>query len=192
MGQARLDYGLFYPLYNRGNNRGPIFTEERNYYYFLDLMWKYLLPILDLYAYCLLPNHFHLLIRVKDLEDIKSGSDSALNLSIPLSSCFGTYTKGFNKSNSRTGKLFEGRFKRNLILCDQQLFQTIKYIHHNPQNHGLVKDFRIWPYSSYWNYINRNSGGLIYEGLLCDRDFYISVMSVTEELYVIEGESEDA
>ncbi len=62
MDQARLDFGLFY--HNRGNNRGPIFTEERNYYYFLDLMRKYLLPILDLYAYCLLPNHFHLLIRV--------------------------------------------------------------------------------------------------------------------------------
>ncbi len=120
------------------------------------------------------------------MENFQSESNSARNLSISLSSFFGTYTKGFNKSNRRTGKLFEGRFKRNLILNDQQLFQTIKYIHHNPQNHGLVKDFRIWPYSSYWNYINRNSGGLIYEGLLCDRDFYIAVMSV------IEGESEDA
>ena len=187
MVQSKLEFGLFYHLYNRGNNRGSLFTEERNYYYFLDLIRKYLHPIIDLYAYCLLPNHFHLLIKVKDLEDIKSGSNSALNLSIPLSSFFGTYTKGFNKRNGRTGKLFEGRFKRNLILSDQQLFQTIKYIHHNPQNHGLVKDFRHWPYSSYWNYVNRKSGGLIYEGLLSDKDFYSAIMRFTEEFNVIEA-----
>lgn len=192
MNQSILDYGLYYHLYNRGNNRGSIFTEERNYYYFLDLIRRYLLPVLELHAYCLLPNHFHLLIRVKDLEDIQSGSNATRNLSIPFSSFFGTYTKGFNKSNGRTGKLFEGRFKRNMILSDQQLFQTIKYIHQNPQKHGLVKNFRNWPYSSYWNYINRNSGELIYEGSLSDRNIYSAIMSGFEEQYVIEAEQEDA
>lgn len=193
MDQSRLDYGLFYHQYNRGNNRGSIFTEERNYYYyFLDLVRKYLLPIMELYAYCLLPNHFHILIRIKDQKKLQPESNSAQDLSIPFSSCFGTYTKGFNKSNKRTGKLFEGRFKRNLVSNDQQLFQTIMYIHHNPQDHGLVKDFRIWPYSSYWNYVNRDSGGLIYEGLLSDKDFYSTIMRFTEKFNVIEVGQEDA
>jgi hypothetical protein len=58
--------GNFYHVYNRGNNRQRIFFEERNYLYFLRLFEKYLSPLVDVYAYCLMPNHFHLLIRIKD------------------------------------------------------------------------------------------------------------------------------
>jgi len=62
-----LQYGLYYHIYNRGNNRENIFLEERNYRYFLQLYLKYIEPIAWTFAYCLLRNHFHFLVRIKDL-----------------------------------------------------------------------------------------------------------------------------
>jgi REP element-mobilizing transposase RayT len=62
-----LQYGLTYHIYNRGNNRENIFIEERNYRCFLQLYLKYIEPIAWTFAYCLLRNHFHLLVRIKDL-----------------------------------------------------------------------------------------------------------------------------
>ena len=61
-----LQYGQYYHIYNRGNNRENIFIEERNYRYFLQLYAKHVAPVADTYAYCLLRNHFRLLVRIKD------------------------------------------------------------------------------------------------------------------------------
>ena len=60
-----LEYGKYYHIYNRGNNRENIFREEKNYLYFLQLYSKYIPFIADTYSYCLMPNHFHLLVRIK-------------------------------------------------------------------------------------------------------------------------------
>ena len=65
MYQASLQFNQYYHLYNRGNNKEALFKEGRNYYYFLDLYKKYIYPMADLYAYCLLPTHFHFIIRIK-------------------------------------------------------------------------------------------------------------------------------
>ena len=62
-----LQYGKYYHIFTRGNNREDIFLEERNYRHFLQLYAKHIMPIADTYAYCLLRNHFHLLVRIKDL-----------------------------------------------------------------------------------------------------------------------------
>ncbi|MBN1976347.1 MAG: hypothetical protein JW918_03000, partial [Anaerolineae bacterium] len=61
-----LEHGQYYHIYNRGNNGENIFIEERNYSYFLGLYAKYIEPIADTFAYVLLRNHFHLLVRIKD------------------------------------------------------------------------------------------------------------------------------
>ena len=66
---APLEYGQYYHIYNRGNNREDVFYEERNYRHFLSLYAKYILPIADTYAYCLLRNHFHLLVRILTQEE---------------------------------------------------------------------------------------------------------------------------
>ena len=58
----------FYHLYNRGNNKEHIFKKDDNYFYFLTLVRKHLLSICNIYSYCLLPNHFHFIIRIKDIE----------------------------------------------------------------------------------------------------------------------------
>ncbi len=64
-----LQFGQYYHIFNRGNNRETLFREERNYPYFLSLFVKHIDPVVDTYAYCLMPNHFHLLVRVKTVEE---------------------------------------------------------------------------------------------------------------------------
>ena len=66
-----LEYGAYYQIYNRGIDRGRIFFEERNYRHFLRLYGRHVTPIADTFAYCLLPNHFHFLVRIKDLKDLQ-------------------------------------------------------------------------------------------------------------------------
>ena len=64
-----LQFGQYYHIYNRGNNRETLFREERNYPYFLSLFIKHVDPVVDTHAYCLMPNHFHLLVKVKGFEE---------------------------------------------------------------------------------------------------------------------------
>jgi putative transposase len=64
-----LEYGKYYHIYHRGNNRENIFFEEKNFEYFLKLYVKYIVPVADTYAYCLMKNHFHFLVRIKTVEE---------------------------------------------------------------------------------------------------------------------------
>jgi len=137
-----LEPGRVYHIYNRGNNRENIFIEARNYRYFLRLYGHYITPIAETFAYCLLRNHFHLAVRIKD-------NVSALLASKQFGTFFGTYAKAINKAYPRTGTLFEGRFKRKQVNDEHHLTHLIAYIHHNPQHHGFIDDYREWPYSSY-------------------------------------------
>jgi len=138
--------GYYYHIYNRGNNGENLFPEERNYPYFLQLYIRYLLPVADTYAYCLMKNHFHLLVRLREIQDCQS---SSLLYSQSFSNLFSTYTKTINKTYHRTGSLFEKPFKRLLVDSDSYLVHLVSYIHRNPQKHGFTNDFRTYPHSSY-------------------------------------------
>jgi hypothetical protein len=122
----------------------------QNYDYFLKLYTKYIEQVADLFAFCLLRNHFHLLIRIKSEEEIlkvfSTGSDF---VSKRFSDFFNAYAKSINKAYHRTGSLFQHPFGRVMITSDCQLWTVIAYIHQNPQKHRFVKDFREWRYSSY-------------------------------------------
>ena len=155
-------YNSYYHIYNRGNNRENIFVEERNYAYFLNLFEKHVAPVADLYAYCLLRNHFHMLVRVKPEEEIKSrrvsetlrdsNPEKPLGSDYPskkFSDFFNAYAKAINKAYNRTGSLFQHPFGRVLVTSDRQFWNVIAYIHQNPQKHKFVEDFRDWKYSSY-------------------------------------------
>lgn len=148
----KLEPGKFYHIFNRGNNHGVIFFEERNYAYFLDRYKKYISGIADTFAYCLLGNHFHLLLRLRETESIaqhSSSTQSALNSSKPFSDFFNCYTRSINKAYSRSGGLFEGPFGRIEVSTEEYLIQLLLYIHLNPQSHGIVSDFANYPHSSY-------------------------------------------
>jgi len=156
---AALQYGQYYHVYSRGNNQENLFFEERNYRYFLKLNARYIEPIGDTYAYCLLRNHFHLLVRIKTVEEQEtletlrvSETPRVFKPKKPgqqFGNLFNAYAKAINKAYGRTGSLFQNPFGRILVDSDAYLVYLITYIHQNPQKHGFVDDFRVWPYSSY-------------------------------------------
>jgi REP element-mobilizing transposase RayT len=142
-------YDTYYHIYSRGNNRGNIFFEARNYEHFINLYFKYLGEITELYAYCLLKNHFHLLMRIKAEQEISSDALSPRLPSKKFSDLLNAYARAVNKAYVRTGSLFEHPFGRVAVTSDRQFWNVIAYIHQNPQRHQLVKDFREWKWSSY-------------------------------------------
>ncbi|GGE24732.1 transposase [Psychroflexus planctonicus] len=132
----------FYHIYNCGNNKENIYIEERNYSYFLKLLKKYILPIGYIWSYCLLKNHFHLLIKTKENLNEKDNSQAFSNL-------FNAYTKAINKSYNRTGSLFRDRFSRIKIHDEVYLKKVIVYINANAVHHGFVDKVEDYKHCSY-------------------------------------------
>jgi REP element-mobilizing transposase RayT len=138
-----LQPGAYYHIFNRGTNRENLFREERNYPYFLKLYAQYVEPIAETYAYCLLKNHFHLLVQIKD--DVAAPAAASQG----FANLFSTYAKAINNAYRRTGSLFEHPYGRIEVRDNIYFSRLVVYIHQNPQQHGLVTDFRDWKYSSY-------------------------------------------
>jgi len=133
---------------------GKTSFDERNYRYFLKLYTRHITPVADTCAYCLLRNHFHFLVQIKaaeeqDLTGFPNLSGLPRKPSQQFSNLFNAYAKAFNKTTHRTGTLFQRPFGRVEVTSDAYLVHLVTYIHQNPQKHGLVDDFRTWPYSSY-------------------------------------------
>jgi hypothetical protein len=159
-----LEDGCFYHIYNRGNNGDVIFKEKSNYTCFLTLLKKYILPRADIYAYCLLNNHFHLLVKIRDAgaNELNKSSKPEQN----FSNFFNAYARTFNRNNQRTGKLFEERFKRKKIEDEFYFTELLYYIHSNSQKHKLVEDFRSYPFSSYQTILSSKETALKREEVL--------------------------
>ncbi len=153
-----LEHGFYYHIYNRGNNKENIFQKTENYYYFLKLYDKYIEPIANTYAWCLMPNHFHILIRIKDINSTREVSkNSKLLIKSPhqhFSNLFNAYAKAINKKYSRTGSLFQYKFRRKKITGEDYLRNLIQYIHLNPQHHKFIDDYRNYKFSSYQSVIS--------------------------------------
>ncbi len=149
-----------YHLYNHGNADDNLFRCDENFRYFLQKYGKYGHPVVDTYAYCLLPNHFHFLVKVKaastllDLTGFKNMSGLVIQEQViqHFSNFFNAYTKAFNKMYDRRGKLFLTPFKRKAIKSTAQFLNTWKYIHQNPVRHQFTKDLFEWPFSSIHDY----------------------------------------
>ena len=152
-----IEPGNFYHIYNRGNNGSNIFFEEENYAYFLRLYEKYIPPIADTFAWCLMRNHFHLLLYLKTDSEIKKedylfspGKEPKKpDPSRQLGHLFNAYAQAINKKYGRTGSLMEKSFERKRITSEDYLKQIIFYIHNNPVHHGVVERMREYPCSSY-------------------------------------------
>ncbi|WP_395056802.1 transposase [Flavobacterium sp.] len=152
-----LTHGSYYHIYNRGNNGIDVFLETENYYHFLRLYAKYIEPIAETYAWCLLKNHFHILVRIKDKSEIVESEltysttekPKVIEASRQFSHFFNSYTQAINKRHHRTGSLFEKNFERKLVTSEKYFQQLIFYIHNNPVHHGFVKQMNLYPWSSY-------------------------------------------
>ena len=151
-----LESGGYYHFYNRGNNKEDIFKSEENMVYFLSLVTKYLIPVLEIHSYCLLPNHFHFVIRIKDENEVDEEiTKSERGISQPFSNLFNAYTKAFNKMHNRTGSLFQKHPKRIKITKMDYLRNLIIYVNTNPYHHGIA-DFENYKFSSYLSLISNS------------------------------------
>jgi putative transposase len=149
--------GYFYHIYNRAVAENLLFQCDENYSFFKYKINKYLSPIAVVAAYCLMPNHYHLLIHLKT-EDLPQ---AMLQLAM-------SYTKSFNKVYRRSGHLFQGRYQCKLVNDQKYLDHLTRYIHANPVSAGLVQRPEDWDHSSYREYIGLEPADFINPNLVYD------------------------
>ena len=144
--------GGYYHIYNRGAGRQAIFYEERNYAYLLRLLKAVARESeVTVVAYCLLPNHYHWLLR-------QDGDTPAGKVPTRV---FGSYSQALNRAYDRTGTLFEGPYKALAVETDAYFVNLCAYLHLNPVHHGLVAEPEAWPYSNYLEWIEKRPGTLV-------------------------------
>jgi putative transposase len=149
--------GRFFHIYNRGINGTDLFIIKDNYIYFLKLYEKYIEPVADTYAWCLMKNHFHFLVYIKNESEIKKDEltyktvkePKKINASTQFGHLFNAYCLAFNKSFKRTGSLFESPFERKLVNDENYFQKLIYYIHYNPVHHRFTESITDYPWSSY-------------------------------------------
>ncbi len=150
----------YYHIFNRGNNGGPLFFKPDNYFYFLKKFNEYLADYLCCYAYCLLPNHFHLLVYIKNFAEVDLQKQTLVKgaslltkpeeiVSEQFRRFFLSYAKAIKIQEKRTGSLLEKNFKRKLIETDEYFIAVVNYIHQNPYKHKVADRFQEYLYSSY-------------------------------------------
>ena len=158
--------GYLYHVYNRGNNRGLIYYTTSNYRFFLEKVDYYVVPYADILGWCLMPNHFHLMIEVHR-ENIFS-----VTLNQSMGRMLSSYARAINQQENRTGSLFQqhtkaiclngqsrltpswyklfGATKINAYVDNQDYPRIcLDYIHMNPVKAGIVLDPKSWRWSSY-------------------------------------------
>ena len=173
----RVSYqGGHYHICNRGNRKQDIFLEEEDYLSYLkkvrEYKEKYKISVL---CYCLMPNHFHLLIKQNsDIPLYKFMH--ALNTS---------YSMNFNRKYNKVGHLFQGKHKLKEVDKDEYLLQLSSYIHLNPTKDGLIKKLEEYQWSSYLDYIG------LREGTLCDKELVLFGRSPEEYKKITEEEMKD-
>ncbi len=136
----RIEYpGALYHITTRGNAKQPIFLDDKDHYCFLKTLSETIETHNWLcHAYCLMPNHYHLLIETPDA-----------NLSLGMRDLNGVYTQRFNKRNDRVGHLFQGRYKAFVVEKEPYLLRVARYTVINAVRAGLVKHPNEWPWSSF-------------------------------------------
>jgi len=172
--------GEVYHLFNRAVGNEKLFISEENYHFFIQKYFQHTEKICDTFCYCLLPNHFHLLVRIKPAEELKLYFEEIKKGKIDISQMnkisdfvmerfsnwLNSYTKAFNKVNSRKGSLFIDYTKRQQINNDASFGKLIHYIHANPVHHGYCKQIDEWHFSSYHQILAKRNSRLLYNEVL--------------------------
>lgn len=174
-----------YHVFNRGVEKRNVFTDRREYSRFLETIQYYqqIYPqvrfskadkdkkenlsdkkLVEIIAYCLMPNHFHFLLRQVSDNGISTFIRRLIN----------SYTRYFNTKNERVGSLFQGPFKAVRMESDEQLLHVTRYIHLNPLTGYLVKNLRNFEWSSYLVYIG------LEDNKLCKREELEQLISLRD------------
>lgn len=143
--------GQYYHVYNRGNAKETVFFEQDTYRFFVQRLRQGAKTRgVALLGYCLMPNHFHLI-----LGETSAPSISSLMLSLQTS-----YAKAINRRTGRVGHVFQGSFKSKIIDTTEYLVHLSRYVHLNPVLAGLVRKPEAWEFSSYPDYLRPCQGSL--------------------------------
>ena len=189
--------GEAYHIYNRGNNQQTIFFNDENYRFFLGKIRKLLCPYCDIIAYCLMPNHFHLIIYVKILDEEADPMTQSHRISKAIAVLLRSYTRAIQKQEHFTGSLFQQKTKARK-LYDETLNYTISallicihYVHQNPVRAKLVISMEDWEFSSYRDYANLRTGGLCNKMLRYALSDLREVDFIQESLQMLRYSSDD-
>lgn len=169
----------YYHVFNRGVEKRVTFLDKRDFQRFMETMNYYSIKnpptrfsfrnrknvlkksgnshaIVEIVCFCLMPNHFHMLLKQIDAKGIP----------VFLSKVTNSYTKYFNIKHKRVGPLFQGSFKAVRVENDEQLIHLSRYIHLNPLIDYLVNDLKNYNYSSYLEFLGKYSGFCKTESIL--------------------------
>jgi len=175
-------------IYNQGNNRKKIFYNDRNYDFFLFKLKRYIQPYADIIAWCLMPNHFHLMVYIRDTEKYilnkeLSEKQKLRSFNDSIGILLRTYTRAVNKEQNRSGSLFRNGTKAVAVDSLKSLMPTLaitentlllksilsekqypqicfNYIHLNPVRAKLVKNPIEWKYSSAQDFYSKRENSL--------------------------------
>ena len=198
----KLEKGHLYHIYNQGNNKQKVFFDRDNYLFFLKKLNMHVLPYADILAWCLMPNHFHIMVYVKDVESNSSGSatlsraptSTTFNQSIGI--MLASYTRAINKKTGRSGSLFRPKTKAECLDCTKGITPSFfmnqgitsinisnpekqypqicfDYIHANPTKAGLVNKDEKWEFSSARDYLGLRNGKLI------NKEFALKILEIS-------------
>jgi len=189
-----------YHIYNRGNNKQVIFFNNENYLFFLRKMHKQIRPFCDILCWCLMPNHFHLVIHANEISCIPHtvfGNNSIQKLSYQIGLFLSSYSQAINNENKTTGSLFQQKTKAKYLNIENDpnkhgsyLVNAMHYCHQNPWKAGLVKKLEDWPYSSFLEYGGLRNGHLCNKALLMELTGYDLNNFYNDSYNIIEGYDE--
>ncbi len=186
--------GAFYHVYTQGNNRRKVFFSRRNYKFFYEKIRKHVYPYCDILAYCLMPNHFHILIMANNetVKTKKIGKHKIEKniLSESVRVMLSSYSQAINKQEGFSGSLFRQNIKFKKLGNDNywgvskryynhnDVYTCLSYIHQNPVKAHLVKRMEDWEFSSFRDYASLREDHMInkelaYEVANLDKDNFL-------------------
>lgn len=172
MNPEKLQYGESYHIYSHGVGNRNVFKEAENYKFFLDLYDKYIVPVADTFAWVLMPNHVHFVVRIKTEEEVaayianisyrvqnsdRDKNNKPLKIGTPsqqFAKLFNSYAQSYNKWIEARGPLFQRPFKRKQVENIHYLKNLVLYIHNNPVLHGFCEHPLEYPWSSFLSCIS--------------------------------------
>jgi REP-associated tyrosine transposase len=169
----------YFHVYTRANSeKDQLFVDHNNYIFFLKRYKKYIAPVFETLCYCLIPNHYHLLVKVKTSEEIYAYQkkkkykyyNDELKINVFLQQQFAnfhiSYAKAFNKKYDRRGTLFQPKPKAKEISDINSCLRVCRYIHRNPIKHGLANMLVDWEYSSFQDYAGARKETVLHKELI--------------------------
>ena len=156
--KAKYSFGNFYHVFNRASGKQLLFKEEQNYYYFLNRFNHYLGDYLIIYAWSLIPNHFHFLVQVKEeneMPKLDKKIDFNKLITNKFKNFFLSYSLAFKKMFQQKSNVFSQKYKHVQLHTDEDIKRVILYIHSNPKHHN-IGNWKTYKWSSYQEALYRN------------------------------------